>query len=379
MIADKEHLFIISRWAYSVGESIIEDAAYNILFESLKGNAMLQEYYGRSWSSDPCPIQLLRMYGLDRLIESVVLTEKTDSIPSLTTPDEVYRVYGGSSCEIEISVKLDGWNFQVSYNRFGNLVHQQTRGRKGNFFTFSSEGIIPPHIEVEKPVTVVGELVIPDHALLIAKRELGITSQRSGVITCLKANRPDLLQFVAFTSTDNHSKDELDTLGFTTPRRKVLPPNTDINLALLEFGKEPDNLPSDGVVLYSKTGGIHAARVYRWEEPVKTSFVTGYHVNHGPTHISYGVQIYPTHMGNSIQRRVTVTNMKRLVDLDLRRGAPIAFRLSSHAVADVDEEVTKMLHAEMVGDWEYHREAVKKREGDVVLENNLRLQGRGVL
>ena len=48
--------FILSRWAYSIGEPIITDPEYTVLLNAVKSEYPNSEYVNRSWSSDPCPV-----------------------------------------------------------------------------------------------------------------------------------------------------------------------------------------------------------------------------------------------------------------------------------------------------------------------------------
>ena len=52
--------YIIARWAYSVGQPIMSDAEYTILDRSMKARFPKNPYCQRSWSSDPCPVAMLK-------------------------------------------------------------------------------------------------------------------------------------------------------------------------------------------------------------------------------------------------------------------------------------------------------------------------------
>ena len=67
-------------------------------------------------------------------------------------------------------------------------------------------------------------------------------------------------------------------------------------------------------------------------------------------------------MKNSTQRLVSCTNYQRIIDNNLRVGLPIAFRLSSMAIADLDEEATRLLQSEWAGREEEFRKWVDERE-----------------
>ena len=87
--------FIIARWMYSIGEPIMEDAEYTILHSEVAKEYPDSPYLRRSWSSDPCPIQLLRDNGYSDAIRDITLSDKTESIPSVNSWALLRSLFGG--------------------------------------------------------------------------------------------------------------------------------------------------------------------------------------------------------------------------------------------------------------------------------------------
>ena len=86
--------YILARWCYSIGKPIISDAEYNQLHRTISTLYPDNPYVNRSWSSDPCPKDLLIANGMSQYIFDVVLTDKTVSIPSLNSYLELENVLG---------------------------------------------------------------------------------------------------------------------------------------------------------------------------------------------------------------------------------------------------------------------------------------------
>ncbi len=77
-----EDKYILSRWAYSVGEPLpdMSDADYNNLHRYMRDQKLLPDYTERAWSSDPCPYELLKKYNMENLAHNVILSDKTESM-----------------------------------------------------------------------------------------------------------------------------------------------------------------------------------------------------------------------------------------------------------------------------------------------------------
>ena len=67
-------------------------------------------------------------------------------------------------------------------------------------------------------------------------------------------------------------------------------------------------------------------------------------------------------LANSTQKLVSVTNLKRIIENNLQVGYPIAFRLSSMAIADLDEDATRILQEQWKDDYEEYRRLIENNE-----------------
>ena len=83
---------------------------------------------------------------------------------------------------------------------------------------------------------------------------------------------------------------------------------------------------------------------------------------YGPHSIAIQATIYPIQLRNSVQQQIPVTNISRVISLNLRPGFPIAFRIASSAIAVVDEESTRLLQKEWEGREDKYRDYIKFNE-----------------
>lgn len=360
--------YIIARWAYSVGQPIMSDPEYTILDRAMKATYPANPYCQRSWSSDPCPTAILREYGYEDLIKAVVLSDKTESIPSLNTDYEVQQEYCSIHTPHSVSFKLDGWNIQASYYN-GALINIQTRGRASDAVDANAlRPKFPATIPEMGKVLVVTECTVPDAEFDWFKKNFHITSQRGAVSTAL-ANPVQCLDHIAVHAHGIRCQSPiadkfalLEAWGFKTPMHAVVSSYQELLNQIKAFSnyKEQYGIPTDGLVVegsYTK-----AVRICGWEEPIYRSFVTGYKETYGPHSIAIQATIYPIQLRNSVQQQIPVTNISRVISLNLRPGFPIAFRIASSAIAVVDEESTRLLQKEWEGREDKYRDYIKFNE-----------------
>ncbi len=353
--------YVLARWAYSVGEPIMDDASYNVLQASMKARFPNSPYVLQAWSSDPCPVGLLEKYNYKHLIKAVVLSDKTESIPSLNTLIAVKSEYYSMRGKHRLSFKLDGWNIQASYYN-GKLIHVQTRGRSTDAMDANIlQPKLPQAVPIQGRVLVTLELVVPNGDFEYFK-SLGCTSQRGSCSTAL-ARGGEALEHVALiahgirapTPIDPYTKlSVLKEMGFETPLSTIV----DNYTALMEQVENMSTLkggypyPTDGLVCEGPDR-VRAIRIKGWEEPIYQSYILGYHEHYGPHSISIQCDIFPIKLANSTQRVLPATNISRIMSLRLMPGAPVAFRIASSSIADIDEEATTALQKQWDG-----REAV---------------------
>lgn len=361
--------YIIARWAYSVGDPIMSDAEYNILDKLMHEKYPTLEYCQRSWSSDPCPIAVLKANGREDLIQRVVLSDKTESIPSLNSKLEVRNEWQGLNTKARLSYKLDGWNIQHSYYN-GQLVHIQTRGRSTDSMDATQlMDRIPAKIDIPGRVLVTSEAVIPNNEFPWFQQHFGVTSQRGAVSTALAnyAAAKDHMAVIAHglrsTEVVPDIYERLQQWGFTVPNYQWVSDYYELNAAIESMGEYAASYPypTDGLVL-DDGKKVRAIRIGRWEEPIYKSFVTSYAESYGPHSIAIQANIWPIKLPNSVQRKVPLTNLSRVIQYNLRPGAPIAFRIASSAIADFDEAATVLLHQQYADRWLEYQEMVKQNE-----------------
>lgn len=350
--------YILTRWLYSIGEKpLMEDPEYARLHSYITEKNLLPEYSSRSWSDDPCPIDLLNRYNMSQFIYKISLTDKTESIPSITSIHEARKYYERLLLKFVVSFKMDGWNLQLTYFN-GELVKVQTRGRSSDALevTFLKK-YLPSKIGIGGEVRVTGELCLSHDSFAKLKRmypDKGAVSQRSSVRTALANERAaSLLTFLAFdivapevelSATQIFST--LNQWGFDTPEWRVATNGMEVLKAIKELSDMYENYSfiADGAVVRAEVGrDIKAVRVFSWEENIYHSFITG--IEEEPSSSAFGCKllIYPIRTIHSNQVKVNITNIARIIEYGLYPGTPLAFGLRSDANADPNLDVTRYL------------------------------------
>lgn len=359
--------YVIARWTYSIGTPIISDAEYSLLHTLMQTEYPDNEYVNRSWSSDPCPVTLLKKYGMEQYIKAVILSDKTESIPSLNSYREIREEFSDIEEEVEVSYKHDGWNIQASYFN-GSLIHVQTRGRSSDaIITDHIWDMFPQHIPPKGKITVVSELTANREAFEYAKKRFGNVSQRGCVSTFL-ANKDvtHMLSVHSFKIIGDTpylaDKSLLKQWGFNVPMYQKVSSYEELLEAIKVFSDYLPNydFPTDGLVVAGDK--TRAIRVAAWEEPILRSYVTGYKQEFGPYACSIGLVIYPIKRDNSTQVNIPATNIKRLIEMDLKPGHPVAFKIVSSAIAAIDEEATHLLHKTYKGRFEEFQQQIQQEE-----------------
>lgn len=360
--------YTYARWAYSVGRPVISDAEYNLLERTVKGLYPDLPICNRSWSSDPCPTDLLLKLDRPDLIKAVVLSDKTESIPSLNSDYEFFNELQNVNEDGTVSYKHDGWNIQSNYYN-GSIVNVQTRGRNTDSVDVSQlRERFPQTLPYKDKCKVVCELTVSRENFNFCKVHFGNVNERSAVSTLLA--RPEYYHLLDFHAFDIHGVDlggrvkfeVLKECGFKTPEYVATHNFHDIQKALQRLSDANDRYgsPTDGVVY---DGSFRRAiRLLAWEEPIYYSYVTGYMEKYGPYRISPSVLIRPILRKGTTQKRLSLTNWPRIIEYNLAPGAPIAFRVASSAIADFDEQSTLYVHSLYAGRWDEFRKMVDDNE-----------------
>lgn len=360
--------FIVVRWAYSVGEMLVSNEEYTQLLDTVKVTNPDSEYLTRSWSSDPCPVKLLEAIGRCDLIHNVILSDKTESIPSLNTDLEVRNELCNVMSKGTLSMKHDGWNIQANYFR-GLRVNISTRGRSSDAIDVSAlASMFPVRIPENEPIKIVMELTCSKENYKFCRSMFGNVSERSAVSSLLA--RPEYYHLLSAHAFDVHGfnlegrcKFELlKEWGFETPEYYEVYTYEDIlqYLKVLSDRSYTYGFPTDGAVYDGEKR--RAIRLLAWEEPIYRSYVIDYLEQFGPYRISPSVLIEPVYRKGYTQRRISMTNWQRIIDYNLQKGAPIAFRIASSATADFDEGTTRLLHEQWKGRWDEYKELIDQNE-----------------
>ena len=364
--------YIIARWTYSIGREFISNAEYTLLDKSIKAQYPDNEYTKRSWSSDPCPVDLLTKYGMTDCIKAVVLSDKTESIESLSSYTEVKDFLRTVPNKGTLSFKMDGWNIQAAYYN-GLLVNIQTRGRSSDAMDVSVlKDSIPKQIPVQGKVTVVMEGVVSNNTFGMCKQMFGNTSQRGAVSTLLArdgyAECVDLFAFDILSDSYTYGNNPFPILiswGFRVPEYIEVYNEDDVLKGIQSMSAQVQQFgyPTDGLVF--RGTATRAFRVGSWEEPIFRTFVSKeapYSETYGSHRIALAINVYPISRDGGTQHVIPVNNIQNIIDWNLEPGAPVAFTLRSHAIAKLDVDSTLALQRAYAGNYDVYQDTVMREE-----------------
>ncbi len=357
--------YIIARWAYAIGVDFIDDVEYRYLENAVKEKYPTNEYLSRSWSDDPCPIELLKKYDRMDLYRDIKFAYKSESIRSINSEQEFVSQFSSLNEKSRLSFKEDGFNIQVNYYN-GEPISAETRGRKGNSLNANTVlALVPKRISILGKVKITGECVVPKDKWKAFQELHSNVSQRSSVSTCLAQGLTQYLEYVAFNIQAENRKIEdiystLDYLGFHTPVCMWVSNMSELVNGVKVMGRwnENYNIPTDGLVIENSKYQL-AIRVGDWQESVLKSYVTGYAENVGMHGVAMLAKIAPVKSSEGhTYTSVSVTNLQYILDNDLQIGSPIAFDLRSMAVPVLNTTATKDLHDEYSGRYEEYKDLI---------------------
>lgn len=361
--------FIIARWMYGIGKPIMTDAEYAALLRCISATNPDSEYLQRSWSSDPCPTELLKKYGYENAIKAIKLLDRTESIPSVTSWSDIYRLASNFYGNGTVSMKHDGWNVQGNYYN-GHLVDVHTRGRAADQRDLQQlYSRFPQTIPYTQPVKIVQEATVSKSNFSECVRLWDSANERTAVSSIL-AN-PQYTYLLDLHAVDIHGvefepQDKfrlLQELGCNVPEYRIVHNYQELLeaiQALSEYVLHYDS-PTDGVV-FDSGNAVYAFRVAAWEEPIFYSYVTGYIESHSAYRIVPELKICPILRDGTTQRVIPMNNWQRIIDNDLRVGYPVAFRVASGAIADFDMTATRLAQKEWEGRYESYRKKIDDEE-----------------
>ena len=362
-----EH-FILARWTYSIGEPLYTDAEYSVLLRYLESSMPDNEYLHRSWSSDPCPVELLKDIDRLDLVKKIILADKTESIASLDTEYAVYselHLFEGLST---VSMKHDGWNVQANYYN-GQLITIHTRGRSSDAVDASVLcQLVPDSIPASGPIKIVMEATVSRTNYGVCRQLFDSASQRSAVSSVLA--RPEYVHLISLHAFDIHGYDlagqikfkVLQDWGFDVPMYYIAHDYNEIlkYVKLLSDAYNNYEWPTDGAVFDGNKR--RAIRLLAWEQPLYQSYITGYLEQYNMFRISPSLLIEPVLRGGTIQRRINITNWQRIIDNNLKPGSPVAFKIASSAIANIDLDTTRLLQKQWAGKYDEFKHKIQVEE-----------------
>jgi NAD-dependent DNA ligase len=357
--------YIIARWCYAIGEDFISDMEYRGIEDILKKEEPENEYINRSWSDDPCPVELLRKYNMLHLIRNVEFIHKSESIPSINSEEKYKERYFDLSKKTRVSYKIDGWNTQVNYYN-GEPISANTRGRSGNFLNADVVmKLVPQKIPIMGKVKVTGEVSIPKNKWKDYQLITGNSAQRNSVATALARKDAEYLSILAFhIQADNKELDIdrykiLTELGFKTPLFMWVDNFYKLEKAINLMGKRDKfyNYLTDGLVIEDGDSQL-AVRIRNWEEKCLMSYVIGYTENRGSYGDAIVVDIEPILVDGYRRTKVNVTNLQCIIDNNLKIGSPIAFDIRSAVGCVLNTTKTKELQDKYDGRWEIYKQEI---------------------
>lgn len=374
-----EHEYIIARWCYGLGISIISDEQYSLLHKAIIEKGVLKEYADRSWSSDPCPVDLLEKYNLNKFFKDIVLSDKTESITSLGSYVEIERDLKHINYPVKLSFKHDGWNIRLSYMN-GKLVLILTRGRSSDSIDVS---VIRQNVAqtLKEPIdaTIICELTLSKEKFRKLKADYpskNLKSIRNAVSTAVSLENG--YEYLSVTGLDILEKNNIDDIestlienGFNTPMFITVNSYEEL-LEMIEVysnAKESYPYPTDGLVIRSMDGTFkRAIRVGAWEEKINMSYVTGY-IEEGSRHnFNFRASIYPIKLENSTHKIVNITNLNRAIENNITVGSPIAFKMTSQSYPDIDLTATRILQYKYKDDYERFRQEIEDAEANKITD-----------
>lgn len=370
-IEDKRKRFIISRWAYLMGEPIISDIEYDELEKWFRKEYPTDPRSIQPWSFDDCPIELLKEFNLNEWIVETVMGYQAESIPSLNTEQSVHEMFGSLNERSRVSFKIDGWNTRASYYN-GNLVRFETRGRSGsNLDITSMSKIVPMKIPVKGRVAVTGETNIPNKLWDLYKQRTGNSDQRASVRTAIANGDVDYLAFLAFnvfienehTLPDNDIYKLLTEWGFKTPMFRWVDSYQSL-MKCIQFMSVANNgykYLTDGLVV-ENSKVQYAIRIGAWKEELMCSYVTGYKEKQGMYGVYMNIEFKPVKIGGKRYSECPITNIATIQENKLKIGSPIAFNQRSAANVVFDSTGTYKLQKEWAGRYDEYKEHIDNRK-----------------
>lgn len=344
--------YIIARWAYSLGKPIISDQEYDYLHKILllKKDPQVMEYLNRTWSDDPCPVELLVKHNLKHLITNVEFYEKGESIESVNEESKLDMILNHFEDNemILISPKINGWSVRIQVNN-GVVVSVKSRARENNNeMTFDNyileyQKVLDSNLK-DKSFTglLMGEAFLTHTNFEILKTKENVSSQVASIITAMKKH-PYLINVNIFNIVEDgrefknkiEKKERLEELGIPTVNYTQLPKSI-VKTYLQIVSKDMYKYLTDGIVLDLPDNKIYAIRLYQYQNTIYRSIVVGIEEDFNAVNMSMKLLIEPvvTREG-SIQRKLDIDNLSRINEFGITLGSTVFFEKISDSVANI--------------------------------------------
>lgn len=368
-IEDMKERYILARWFYKMGEPFLSDPEYDRLEKDFKLEYPESSYSQLSWSLDDCPVELLKKYHREDLIQQVVMGYAAESIYSINNESEFNQTFRGLNKRSRLSFKIDGWNTRVSYYN-GVIAKVESRGRSGNNLSMNNIArLFPKKIPFKGRVAVTGELSIPNKLWLEFKELTGNADQRASVRTALARSAVEYLAFCAFNlfiEDDPYTGDQyelLNKLGFTTPRFYWVNNFEELKktMAYMSYINVAYDFLTDGLVIENEDIQL-AIRLGAWEEKVFKSYVTSYEESQGMYGTFLKVNCYPIIVGGKTFSKISINNVASILENNLRIGYPIAFNKRSEANVVIDTTATMQLQRTWANDLQGYQLKIQQEQ-----------------
>ena len=341
--------YIIARWTYAIGQEYLDDTEYRTLEDHIRDNNISDLVY-KSWSSDICPSDVLRKFGLDELIKQNFMVQGVaESIPNCPTTNELrgYLLSRPNLGNCRLSYKLDGWNIHCHFLD-GKFQSAHTRGRGARAQDVDIMKHLVHDINIMGHVEITGELIIPNSKWNEYKMMTGNSSQRSSVSSCIANNDFEFVKWVCYKIDGEQVPHQdmyktIEELGYETPYHINFPGEgvtvEKIQELLKGFDLSTYEYPTDGVVFDCDHFQI-ALRLNEYSESTNIGKIVGYKEEYGAYGTSFTVQIEPLVVNGIRRTNIPIQNIGNIEQNDLRVGYPICFNIRS-GVAPVFNEIAE--------------------------------------
>ena len=357
-----KHKYIIARWAYSQGKPTMSDQEYNMLESLLKTSYVndeeLQQYFNRTWSDDPKPIELLKHYNISEFLdeedgEDIAMYAKGESITSLTNIAELEQLANKFKTQLCIlTPKINGWNARFEFID-GELQNIKSRSRENNnamdlnSYKGPFKGLYDlTKVKEEKFTgTVFGELHLTLDNFTAMKQILPSKSLKSpvaSVVTAIKS-APNFLTVEFFNIVESgktfqnklEKYKRIQELGLPHPKQEFAP-GVILMQRAKEFKRDDYKYLTDGIVVDFPDGTIRAIRLFDYAATLYQSTVIGLEESFNGTNIGIKLLIEPvvTREG-STQRKIDIDNLARIQTYGITEGATVVFEKVSDTVEKI--------------------------------------------